>query len=77
MKTLCLIVLAGALAVFSLTSMAEADEYYVVKSRSGVLRVVDHKPTGQATVVKGPFKSLEDARKALKDVGGTLGADSK
>ena len=43
-----------------------AAEYYVVESRSGVVRIVDHKPKGGATIVKGPFKTREEAEKALK-----------
>ena len=43
-----------------------AAEYYVVKSRSGILMVRDHKPRGAATIVKGPFKSEQEAEKALQ-----------
>ncbi|MFH0825708.1 MAG: hypothetical protein V2B18_23380 [Pseudomonadota bacterium] len=58
---------AVMIVVFGMTTFSAA-EFYVVKSRSGILRVVDHKPKGNATVVKGPFKTLDDAQKALKDV---------
>jgi hypothetical protein len=48
---------------------AEADqegEYYVAKTRSGSMKVVDHKPRGQAEAVKGPFESREEAQQAVK-----------
>jgi hypothetical protein len=65
MKTLllalCLIVIA---ALFAATETLAA-EYYVVKSRSGILRVVDHQPKGGATIVKGPFKTSEEAEEAI------------
>lgn len=67
-KRLCLIVMIVVLAVFALATFAVAAEFYVVKSRSGLLQVVDHKPTGQATIVKGPFTTLEEAQKALKEL---------
>ena len=58
---LSLIVTAG---LFAATPILAA-EYYVVKSGSGILRVVDHQPKGGATVVKGPFKTIEEAQKAI------------
>ncbi|MFH0821394.1 MAG: hypothetical protein V2B18_01495 [Pseudomonadota bacterium] len=50
---------------FTASSACAAEEYFVVKSRSGVLRVVDHKPSGGATIVKGPFKTSGEAEKAM------------
>lgn len=47
-----------------------AAEYYVVKSRSGILRIRDHKPKGFATIVKGPFKTGQEAEDALQKAGG-------
>jgi len=52
-------------------SPALAGEYYVVKSRSGILRIVDHKPAGGATIVKGPFKTAEEAQKAMSSAADT------
>jgi len=65
MKLFTLIVATLFLMGFGSEDHARAEEYYVIKSRSGVVRVVDHKPTGNATVVKGPFKTREEAEKAL------------
>jgi len=67
MKTIGALVAAVMLMVFGMTTFCAA-EFYVVKSRSGIIRVVDHKPKGNATVVKGPFKTRDDANKALKGI---------
>jgi hypothetical protein len=61
------------LAVFVMTALfaingAFAEEYFLVKSKSGILRIVDHNPKGGATVVKGPFKSKEEAQQALSEL---------
>jgi hypothetical protein len=50
-----------------------AAEYYVIKSRSGILMIRDHKPQRSATIVKGPFKTRQEAADALRkaDVGGS------
>jgi hypothetical protein len=66
MKPLILIASIALLMAFGSANPAGAEEYYVVKSRSGVVRIVDHKPQGNATVMKGPFKTREEAEKALK-----------
>ncbi len=47
-----------------------AAEYYVIKSRSGILMVRDHKPQGLATIVKGPFQTKQEAEEALRKAGG-------
>jgi hypothetical protein len=45
---------------------ALATDYFVIKSRSGILKVVNHQPKGGATIVKGPFKTVEEANNAIK-----------
>jgi hypothetical protein len=45
---------------------ALATDYFVIKSRSGILKVVNHEPKGGATIVKGPFKTIEEANNAIK-----------
>ena len=60
---LCLVVTAAFLAA----SPTLAAEYFVIKSRSGLLRVVDHQPKGGATIEKGPFATKAEAEKAMKD----------
>lgn len=54
------------MTAFGWGNLALGDEYYVVKSRSGIVHIVDHKPKGGATIVKGPFKTKDEAEKALK-----------
>jgi hypothetical protein len=68
MKTLRLILVVFVVTAFSFTNAAFAEEYFLVKSRSGILRIVDHNPKGGATVVKGPFKSKEEAQQALSEL---------
>jgi len=46
---------------------AVSAEYYVVKSRSGVVFITDHEPQSGATLLKGPFESPEAAQDALTD----------
>ncbi|MGO8878747.1 MAG: hypothetical protein ACLPVO_18910 [Desulfomonilaceae bacterium] len=46
---------------------ALATDYFVIKSRSGILKVVNHQPKGGATIVKGPFKTIEEANNAIKE----------
>lgn len=54
------------MSVFGWGNQAFASEYYVVKSRSGIVRIVDHKPKGGAMIVKGPFTTRDEAENALK-----------
>jgi hypothetical protein len=68
MKTIGAFVAAVMIIVFATADLGAAAEFYVVKSRSGILMVVDHRPKGNATVVKGPFKTRDEARKALKEL---------
>jgi hypothetical protein len=72
MRILRPIVCAVLLVAFGMTTLSMGAEFYVIKSRSGLLRVVDHKPKGGATVVKGPFGSREEADMAIKDLRGTV-----
>jgi hypothetical protein len=65
MKPIILVAVIVLLMAFGSANPASAEEYYLVKSRSGVVRVVDHKPKGNATIVKGPFKTREEAEKGL------------
>jgi hypothetical protein len=65
MKFITLITATVSLIAFGFVNPAAAEEYYVVKSRSGVVRIVDHKPKGNATIVTGPFNTREEAEKVL------------
>jgi hypothetical protein len=65
MRLITLITATVSLIAFGFANPAVAEEYYVVKSRSGVIRIVDHKPEGNATIVKGPFNTREEAEKVL------------
>ena len=65
MKLFALIA-AMALLIALASANTVAAEYYVVKSRSGIVRIVDHKPKGGATIVKGPFTTRDEADNALK-----------
>jgi hypothetical protein len=56
---------------------AVASEYYVVKSRSGVVRIVDHQPKGRASIVKGPFVSKEEAETAMKSLSDAMPLNNK
>jgi hypothetical protein len=66
MKQLVAIAIIMWMAALGAGSQAFAEEYYVIKSRSGIVRIVDHKPQGRATIVKGPFKTREEAETAWK-----------
>jgi hypothetical protein len=77
MRMFNLIVAVMLVLAFGTVNRAAAEEYYVVKSRSGVVRVVDHKPAGRATIVKGPFQTRDEAEKALKPSTETKSPDRK
>lgn len=66
MQALVMSLVVVVTAAFLATGPAFAAEYFVVKSRSGILRIVDHKPQGGGTIVKGPFKSAQEAEKAMQ-----------
>ncbi len=53
-------------AVVAFTTGTWAADYYVIETRGGDLKVVDHKPEGKAEKVKGPFSSEQKAREAMK-----------
>ena len=67
MKTFHLIVAIVALTAFAFAGVAIATgTFYVVKDAAGKMMVVDKKPADVKMVVKGPFKSMEEAKKALE-----------
>jgi hypothetical protein len=55
-----------ALLAFGLATIAVAADFYVVKDAAGKMSVVDKKPADEKALVKGPFKTKDDAEKALK-----------
>lgn len=76
MKALLLAMLLGIATALLAAGPTLAAEYFVVKSRSGILRVVNHQPQGGATIVKGPFKTWEEAKKALRSATDTKAPDA-
>jgi hypothetical protein len=67
MKTFHLIVAIVALTAFAFSGVAIATgTFYVAKDAAGKMMVVDKKPANAKMVVKGPFKSMEEAKKALE-----------
>ena len=76
MKALLLALFLGIMTALLAASPALAAEYFVVKSRSGIVRVVDHQPKGGATIVKGPFKTWEEAEKAIRSATDTKVPDA-
>jgi hypothetical protein len=68
-KTLRRIVVVCALLAFGVATVAVAADFYVVKDAAGKVSVVDKKPADEKSVVKGPFKTKDDAEKALKAAG--------
>ena len=77
MKPLLLALFLGIMTALLAAGPGFAAEYFVVKSRSGILQVVDHQPKGGATVVKGPFKTREEAEKAIKSAPDAKASDAK
>ena len=77
MKALLLALFLVVTTAFLAASSTLAAEYFVVKSRSGILRVVDHQPMGGATIVKGPFKTADEAEKAIRSATDTKAPDAK
>ena len=65
MKSLRLAVVVVALVAFGLTGVALAADYYVVK-KGDAMSVVDQKPADEKSIVKGPFKTKDEAEKAMK-----------
>jgi glyoxylate utilization-related uncharacterized protein len=68
MKTLRVLLVSVAIVAFGLATSSFGEEFYVVKSRSGLLRIVDHSPKGNATVVKGPFSGREEAANYINEL---------
>lgn len=71
-KTIRCCIIMVALIAFGMATLALAADFYVVKDASGKMMVVDKKPADAKSVVKGPFKTKEEADKAMK-----AGASSK
>jgi len=65
MRTLRFIMVITTLVILGFSAQAISAEYYVIESRSGIVAIMDHKPEGGATILKGPFESKEAAEKAL------------
>ncbi|HMK33735.1 MAG TPA: hypothetical protein VK463_01625 [Desulfomonilaceae bacterium] len=63
-----IVVMVAALA-FTTATLAVAADFYVVKDAAGKTSVVDTKPADVKSVVKGPFKTKDDAEKAMKSEG--------
>jgi len=68
-KMVKLIVVMVALIAFGMVSLAVAADFYVVKDAAGKVSVVDKKPADEKSIVKGPFKTKEDAEKSMKAAG--------
>ncbi len=69
-------IVAVALIAFGMGTLAFAADFYVVKDASGKMMVVDKKPADAKSVVKGPFKTKDEADKAMK-AGGSAGKPIK
>lgn len=65
MRTLRFIMVITTLVILGFSAQAISAEYYVIESRSGIVAIMDHKPEGGATILKGPFETKEAAEKAL------------
>ena len=68
-KVFRIIVVVVALVAFGAATIASAAEFYIVKDAAGKMAVVDKKPADAKSVVKGPFKTKEEAEKAMKGEG--------
>ena len=65
-KTLKRVVVICAVLAFSVATVAIAAEFYVVKDAAGKMSVVDKKPADAKSIVKGPFKTKDEAANAAK-----------
>ena len=74
---ICFIAVAGMLVAPVCEGSAVASEYYVVKSRSGFITIVNHQPKRAASILKGPFMTKEEAEKAMKSVSDTKSPDTR
>jgi len=61
-----LVVTVALLAFASATVAFAATEFYVARDAQGKMAVVDKKSADAASIIKGPFKTKQDADKALK-----------
>lgn len=68
-KMVRLIVVLVALVAFGMVTLAVAADFYVVKDAAGKISVADKKPADEKSIVKGPFKTKEDAEKSMKAAG--------
>jgi hypothetical protein len=57
--------------VFGISTMALAADFYIVKETTGKMSIVDTKPADAKSIVKGPFKTKEEADKAMKAMSST------
>ncbi len=70
-KLLRVAVVMCSLIAFCMVSVAVAEEFYVIKDAAGKTSVVDKKPADAKSVVKGPFKTKDEAEKAMKAASST------
>jgi hypothetical protein len=68
-KMFRLIVVMVTLMTFTAGTVAVAADFFIVKDAAGKMSVVDKKPADEKSVVKGPFKTKEEAEKAMKAEG--------
>jgi hypothetical protein len=69
MKAFRLIIAIVALTAFAFAGVAiAAGTYYVAKDAGGIVVVVDKAPADAKMIVKGPFKTMDEAKKALADL---------
>ncbi len=68
-RGMCIVATFVALLAFGTVTMAVAADFYVVKDAAGKMIVTDKKPDDVKSVVKGPFKTKDDAEKAMKSEG--------
>jgi hypothetical protein len=66
MKKLIRCIAVVAFVAFAFAGVAVAQDFYVVKDAQGKLAIADKAPADAKSVVKGPFKTKDDAEKALK-----------
>ena len=65
-RVMCIAVTLVALLAFGTVTMAVAADFYIVKDAAGKMVVIDKKPDDVKSVVKGPFKTKDEAEKAMK-----------
>jgi hypothetical protein len=65
-KMLRALVIVAALVAFAMATLAMAEDFFVVKDAKGQVSVVDKKPADEKSIVKGPFKTKDEADKAMK-----------